>query len=147
LQASRNCPVHTTGFWHHASGAGAGADAVALAHAADVANNAALAQMAPVHPNVQGSMSFQLSEAFLPIRTVLAFGKLNQTWVGSSRRPALINSHPTRWHFLTAFTPPPQLMNRSRLADAVLTSTALNPDGRKASFTPGTATTSFRDAD
>ena len=41
-----------------------GADAVALAHALDVANNTALTQMAASHPNVQAVDVFQLSEAF-----------------------------------------------------------------------------------
>ena len=60
-----------------------GADAVALAHALDVANNAALAQMAASHPNVQVVDVFQLSEAFFADPHSFGFSaNLNQTWVG-----------------------------------------------------------------
>ena len=60
-----------------------GADAVALAHALDVANNAALAQMAAGHPNVQVVDVFQLSEAFFADPHSFGFSaNLNQTWVG-----------------------------------------------------------------
>jgi phospholipase/lecithinase/hemolysin len=57
--------------------------AVAVAHAVDVANNTALAQLAAIHPNVQVVDVFQLSEAFFADPHSFGFSAdLNQTWVG-----------------------------------------------------------------
>src|SRR5712664_152699 len=60
-----------------------GPDAVALAHLLDVANNAALEQLAASHPNVQVVDIFQLSEALFADPHSFGFSaNLNQTWVG-----------------------------------------------------------------
>jgi len=60
-----------------------GSEAVAFAHALDVANNTALTQMAASHPNVQVVDVFQLSEAFFADPHSFGFSAdLNQTWVG-----------------------------------------------------------------
>jgi phospholipase/lecithinase/hemolysin len=60
-----------------------GPAAVALAHLLDVANNAALEQMAASHPNVQVVDIFQLSEALFADPHSFGFSaNLNQTWVG-----------------------------------------------------------------
>jgi phospholipase/lecithinase/hemolysin len=60
-----------------------GPEAVAFAHALDVANNTALTQMAASHPNVQVVDVFQLSEAFFADPHSFGFSaNLNQTWVG-----------------------------------------------------------------
>ncbi|HTE92235.1 MAG TPA: SGNH/GDSL hydrolase family protein, partial [Bradyrhizobium sp.] len=60
-----------------------GPEAVEFAHALDVANNTALAQMAASHPNVQVVDVFQLSEAFFADPHSFGFSAdLNQTWVG-----------------------------------------------------------------
>jgi len=69
-----------------------GPEAVAFAHALDVANNTALTQMAASHPNVQVVDVFQLSEAFFADPHSFGFSaNLNQTWVGQL---AAAGSHP-----------------------------------------------------
>jgi phospholipase/lecithinase/hemolysin len=60
-----------------------GPQAVAFAHALDLANNAALAQMAAGHANVQVVDVFQLTEALAADPHSFGFSaNLNQTWVG-----------------------------------------------------------------
>jgi phospholipase/lecithinase/hemolysin len=60
-----------------------GPQVVAFAHALDMANNAALEQMAASHPNVQVVDVFQLSELLFADPHGFGFSaNLNQTWVG-----------------------------------------------------------------
>jgi len=64
-----------------------GPEAVAFAHALDVANNTARAQMAASHPHVQVVDVFQLSEAFFADPHSFGFSAdLNQTWVAAGSR-------------------------------------------------------------
>lgn len=59
-----------------------GPQAVAFAHALDVANNAALQQMAATHPNVEVVDVFQLTEALAADPHSFGFSAdLNETWV------------------------------------------------------------------
>src|SRR6267143_1589361 len=101
-----------------------GADAVALAHALDVANNAALAQMAASHPNVQVVDVFQLSEAFFADPHSFGFSaNLNQTWVGQLAAAGSHQFAPNEVAFFDGIHPTTAAHGIvAAFADAVLTS-------------------------
>jgi len=100
-----------------------GPQAVALAHALDLANNAALAQMAAGHANVQLVDEFQLTEAIAADPHSFGFSaSLNQTWVGQ----LAAGSHqfaPNEVGFFDAIHPTAAAHGiAAAFADAVLTS-------------------------